>query len=285
MIIVTGATGRLGRHVIAGLLESVPASEIVAAVRNPDKAGDLAAQGVQVREADYTKPETLRAALRGADKVLLISGNDLSGGRPAQHRAVVDAAKAAGAGLLAYTSILRAESSALRLAQEHRETERDVRASGLPFVFLRNGWYFENQTAALGPAVQHGAILGCAGDGRFASAAIADYAAAAVAVLTGSGHENAVYELAGDTSYTLADLAAEVSEQSGQPVAYNDLPPEGYQAALAGFGLPAALAGLLVDAEQGASRGELDSTSRDLHTLIGRSTATLRDAVAAALTP
>jgi len=284
MIVVTGATGKLGRLVIQRLLEKVPPAEIVAAVRTPEKAADLAALGVQVRQADYAQPETLRPAFAGAEKVLLISGNELLGGRVAQHQAVIDAAKAEGVKLLAYTSILRADTSALALAREHKATEESIRASGLPFVFLRDGWYFENQTEALGPAVQHGAILGT-GEGRYASAARSDYAAAAVAVLTGPGHENKIYELAGDASYTLSDLAAEVSRQSGKPVAYTNLPPEAYQAALEGFGLPAALAAYLVDADLGAAQGELDDSSGDLRALIGRPTVTLADAVAAALRP
>ncbi len=286
MIIVTGATGKLGRLVIAGLLESVPPAQIVAAVRTPEKAADLAALGVQVRQADYTEPATLRPALAGADKVLLISSSDLGAGsdaRVAQHQAVIAAAKGAGIKLLAYTSMLRADTSVLALAKVHKATEENIRASGLPFVFLRNGWYFENQTEVLAPAIQHGAILGAAGEGRFASAARSDYAAAAVSVLTGPGHENKAYELAGDTPYTLSELAAEVSKQAGKPVAYNDLSPEAYQSALVGFGLPADLAGLLVDAEVGAARGELDGPSDDLRALTGRPTITLADAVAAAL--
>lgn len=284
MIAVTGATGKLGRLVIAGLLEKIPAAEIIAAVRDPSKAADMAGRGVQVRRADYSEPDTLRAAFEGAEKVLLISSNEFTGSGP-QHRAVIEAAKGAGATLLAYTSILRADVSALTLSEKHKETEADVRASGLPFVFLRNGWYFENQTDALGPALQHGAILGAAGEGRFASATRADYAAAAVTVLTGAGHENRAYELAGDFPYTLSELAAEVAKQAGKPVAYNNLPPSDYQAALEGFGLPAMLAAFLVDAEVCASRGELDDASGDLHRLIGRDTATLADAVSAALKP
>ena len=285
MIVVTGATGKLGRLVIAGLLEKVLPAEIVAAVRTPEKAADLAARGVQVKQADYSEPETLHLAFAGAEKVLLISGSELLGGRVAQHQAVIEAAKSAGAALLAYTSILRANISTLALAREHKATEENIRASGLPFVFLRDGWYFENQTEALGPAVQHGAILGAAGEGRFASAARSDYAAAAVAVLTGLGHENKIYELAGDAPYTLSELAAEVSKQAGKPVAYNNLSPQDYQAALEGFGLPAALAAYLVDADLGAANGELDDSSGDLHRLIGRPTATLADAVAAVLKP
>ena len=283
MIAVTGATGKLGRLIVAGLLEKVPASEIVAAVRTPEKAADLAALGVQVREADYDKPDTLASALAGADKVLLISGSDLGADRVAQHQSVIEAAKSVGAALLAFTSELHADSSPLKLAATYQKTEENIRASGLPFVFLRNGWYFENQTAMLGPAIQHGAMIGCAGEGRFASAAIADYAAAAVAVLTSSGQENKIYELAGDFPYTLADMAAEVTNQAGKPVVYTDLPPDAYQNALVGFGLPAFMAELLADAEVGASKGALDDSSGDLHRLIGRSTMTLAGAVAAAM--
>ena len=283
MIVVTGATGKLGRHVIEGLLEKVPAAQIVAAVRDPQKAADIAALGVTVRQADYTRPDTLNAALAGAEKLLLISSSEV-GQRIPQHLAVIEAATNAGVKLLAYTSILRADTSALALAADHKATEAGIRASGLPFVFLRNGWYLENQTESLGPALQHGAIIGAAGEGRFASAARSDYAAAAVAVLTQPGHENKVYELAGDTSYTLSDLAREVSRQAGKPIAYNNLPPAEFQKALEGFGLPAELARMLADADSGAARGELDSKSDDLHTLIGRPALSLADAVAAALT-
>jgi NAD(P)H dehydrogenase (quinone) len=282
MILVTGATGKLGRHVVEGLLKEVPAAEIVAAVRNPQKAADLAARGVQVRQADYTRPDTLRRAFAGAEKLLLISSNEL-GQRTPQHLAVVAAAKSAGVGLLAYTSVLRADSSTLVLAAEHKATEEAIRASGLKFTFLRNGWYLENHTEQLGPAVQHGAIVGAAGNGRFASASRSDYAAAAVAVLTGAGHENKIYELAGDNPFTLAELASEVSRQAGKPVAYNNLPPEQYREVLVGFGIPPAIASMLVDSDVGASRGELDSSSRDLHHLIGRPTVTLADAVASGL--
>ena len=286
MIAVTGATGHLGRLVIDGLLQTLPASEIIAVVRTPAKAADLAALGVQVREGDYTKPETLRPALAGATKVLLISSSDLSTGsdaRAAQHAAVVDAAKAEGVSLLAYTSIMRADTSTLLLARVHKATEDSIRASGLPFVFLRNGWYFENQTEALAPAIEHGAILGAAGEGKFASAGRADYAAAAVAALTLPGQESKIYELAGDTPYTLTELAAEVSRQSGKPVAYQNLTPAEYQKALEGFGLPAPLPELLTDAEVGASAGELDGSSADMRSLTGRPTLTLAEAVGAAL--
>lgn len=278
MIVVTGATGKLGRHVINELLKKVPATQIIAAVRNPEKASDLAKLGVHVREADYSKPATLASALAGTEKLLLISSTDL-GQRLPQHQAVIDAAVAANVKLIAYTSILRADTSTLSLASEHVATEKAIRQSSLPFVFLRNGWYLENHTESLGPAVQHGAILGAAGEGRFSSAARLDYATAAAVVLTDPGHGNKVYELGGDESFSLSELAAEAAKVAQSPVVYRNLPQKEYEAALVGFGLPEVLASMLADSDAGASRGELETNSRDLHNLIGRPTTTLAVAV------
>jgi NAD(P)H dehydrogenase (quinone) len=285
MIVITGATGQLGRLVIQSLLRSVPASQIVAAVRSPEKAQDLSALGVVVRQADYAQPATLRAAFAGADKLLLISSNEL-GQRAAQHRAAIDAAKEAGVKLIAYTSVLHADTSVLGLAGEHRETEAMLKDAGLPFVLLRNGWYTENYTASVPTALAHGALLGSAGAGRIASAARADYADAAAAVLTQDaqiGQAGQVYELAGDAAYTLADLAAEVAKQSGKPVVYNDMPEAQYKAALVGFGLPEAIAGLLSDSDAGAAKGALFDDGRALSRLIGRPTTPLAASVTAAL--
>ncbi|WNG21578.1 SDR family oxidoreductase [Cystobacter fuscus] len=282
MFLVTGATGKLGQHVIEGLLKKVPAGQIIAVVRNPQKAADLAAKGVQVRQADYGRPETLAAAFAGATRVLLISSSEV-GQRIAQHRAVVEAARKAGVRLFVYTSILHADSSGLALAAEHKATEQLIRDSGLPFVFLRNGWYFENYTENLAPALQHGALLGSSGEGRIAAASRADYAAAAVEVLTGTGHENRVYELAGDTSFTQSELAAEVSRQSGRSIVYKDLPPAQYQGVLEQAGVPGAFAGILVDSSEKAGRGELNDSSGQLGRLIGRPTTRLADAVATAV--
>jgi NAD(P)H dehydrogenase (quinone) len=282
MILVTGATGKLGRHVIDGLLKKVPAQEIIAAVRDPQKAADLSARGVQVRQADYNRPETLTAAFKGVTRVLLISSSE-NGQRVAQHRAVVEAARAAGARLLAYTSILHAEGSRLLLAREHQTTEKLIRDSGLPFVFLRNGWYFENYTENLAPALAHGAILGSSGEGRVAAASREDYAAAAVEVLTGTGHDNRVYELAGDTSFSLSELASEVSRQVGRPIVYKDLPEAQYRGVLEQAGVPGVLANLLADSSLRLGQGELNDGSRDLSRLIGRPTGRLADAVTAAV--
>ncbi|MEQ1685619.1 MAG: NAD(P)H-binding protein [Burkholderiaceae bacterium] len=282
MIVVTGATGQLGRLVIQNLLRTVPAGNIVALARDPAKAADLAALGVRVRQADYTRPDTLAAALAGATKLLLISSSEV-GQRVAQHRAVIDAAVRAGVALVAYTSLLHADTSPLGLALEHKETEAMLKASGLPFVLLRNGWYTENYAASVPAALAHGAVIGSAGEGRIASAARADYAAAAAAVLTGADQAGRVYELAGDTAYTLAEFAAEIARQSGQAVVYKNLPEADYAAALLGFGLPQPLAAMLADSDTGASAGGLFDAGRQLSALIGHGTTPLRDTVAAAL--
>lgn len=282
MIAITGATGQLGRLVIQNLLNTVPASQIVAAVRSPEKAADLAALGVQVRQADYTQPATLDAAFQGVDKLLLISSSEV-GQRAPQHAAVIAAAQKAGVKLLAYTSLLRADSSPLGLAAEHKETEAMLRASGLPHVLLRNGWYTENYTGSVPAALQYGAVMGSAKDGRIASAARADYAAAAAAVLTKEGQAGQVYELAGDTAYTLAELAAEIASQSGKPVVYNDLPEADYKAALMQVGLPEGFAALLADSDVGASKGALFDDSHQLSQLIGRPTTPLAEVVKTAL--
>ncbi len=282
MIAITGATGQLGRLVIDALLRKVPAAEIVAIARSPAKAADLAARGVQVRAGDYTKPETLAAAFEGIDTLLLISSSEV-GQRVAQHKAVIDAAKAAGVGFVAYTSILDADDSPIGLAEEHRQTEAALRASGLPFALLRNGWYTENYLAGLQPAITHGAVLGSSGDGRIAAATRADFAEAAAAVLTSPVQAGQIYELAGDAPFTMAEYAAEIGRQAGKTVVYKDMPEADYRAALLGVGLPGFLADLVSQSSACAAKGALDDDSHTLSRLIGRPTTPLRDAVAAAL--
>jgi NAD(P)H dehydrogenase (quinone) len=282
MIVVTGASGQLGRLVIKELLKKLPANEIVAAVRTPEKIADLAALGVQVRLADYAQPATLDAAFKGAAQLLLISSSEV-GQRLPQHRNAIDAAKRAGVGLVAYTSVLRADTSPLGLAAEHKETEALLRASGLPHVVLRNGWYTENYLASVPTALQHGVYIGSAGEGKIASAARADYAAAAAAVLTGAGQAGKVYELAGDEAYTLTELAAEIARQSGKAVVYQNLPEADFKEALLGAGLPEHVAGLLSDSDAGVSKGGLFDDGHQLSRLIGRPTTTLATLVKAAL--
>lgn len=282
MYAITGATGQLGRLVIDALLRTTPPDRIVAAVRDPGRAADLAERGVLVREADYERPDTLAQAFAGVERLLLVSSNAL-GRRVAQHRACIDAAAANGVGLLAYTSVLHADRSPLGLAEEHRETEALLRASGIPWVLLRNGWYTENHMMGVPAALAHGALLGAAGIGRIASAARADYAEAAAAVLAGGDAAGRIHELAGDAGWTLPDLARELSAQAGTPVAYRDLPEAGYEAALLGAGLPPDLARLIADSDACAARGALDDDGRALSRLIGRPTTPLSASVAAAL--
>jgi len=284
MLAVTGATGQLGRLVIAALLKKVPASSVVAAVRNVEKAKNIAALGVQVRQADYNKPESWDAAFKGADRALLISSNEI-GQRAKQHRVVVEAAKHAGVKLLAYTSVLRADTSVLGLAGEHKATEEAIRASGVPFVFLRNGWYTENYDSVVKTASQVGAVYGCAGDGRISAASRADYADAAAVVLSGTGHEGKIYELGGDTAFTLAELAAEIGAQVGKSISYVNLGEPEYRKVLIGMGLPETYAALLADSDTGIAKGALYDESHQLSKLIARKTTPVSIAVKAALQP
>lgn len=281
-IVVTGATGQLGRLVIEGLLEQVPADRVTAVVRDADKAAPLAARGVTLKVADYSRPETLRGVFAAGDKVLLISGSEV-GQRVPQHQAVIDAAKEAGVALLAYTSVLGGPAADFRLADEHRVTEQAITESGLPYVLLRNGWYNENYTERLAPVLEHGAVVAAAGEGRVASAARADYAAAAVAVLTGEGHENTAYELSGDTAWSFAEYAAEIARQTGKEITYRAVSEEEVKGILTGAGLPEPLAAILADVDTAIERGLLAATPGDLSRLTGRPTTPIADSLAVAL--
>jgi NAD(P)H dehydrogenase (quinone) len=282
-ILVTGASGQLGHLVVDALLRTLPAAQVVAGARNPQKAADLAARGVEVREVDYERPEALTAALAGIDRLLLISSSEI-GRRAPQHRNVIDAAKQAHIKLLAYTSVLHADTSALGLAEEHRQTEQALAAAGIPHVVLRNGWYTENYAASIPTALEHGAFLGSAGEGRISSAARRDYAEAAAAVLaSGELQAGRIYELAGDTAYTLAELAAEVSRQTGKTVVYQNLPEAEYRQVLIAAGLPEPVAALLADSDVAASQGALFDDSGTLGRLLGRPTKPLAETIATVL--
>ncbi|HFV9237448.1 TPA: SDR family oxidoreductase [Enterobacter mori] len=278
MIAITGATGQLGQLVIEELLKTVPASQIVAIVRNPAKAEALSNQGIVVRQGDYTDQAAFTTALNGVDKLLLISSSEV-GQRATQHQNVINAAKAAGVKFIAYTSLLHADPSPLGLHVEHVDTEKALAESGVPYALLRNGWYTENYLASAPPALEHGVFIGAAGEGKIASATRADYAAAAAKVVSEDGHAGNVYELAGDSAWTLSELAAELSKQSGKPVAYQNLSEADFAAALKGVGLPAGLADMLADSDTGASKGGLFDDSRTLSKLIGRPTTTLAESV------
>ena len=282
MIAITGATGQLGQHVIEELLKTVPASQIVAIVRNQAKAEALRQQGGVVRQADYTDEAAFTTALNGVDKLLLISSSEV-GQRAVQHQNVINAAKAAGVKFIAYTSLLHADKSPLGLHVEHVETENALAASGVPYALLRNGWYTENYLASAPSALEHGVFMGAAGEGKIASATRADYAAAAAKVISEEGHAGKVYELAGDNAWTLSELAAELSKQSGKPVTYQNLSEADFAAALKGVGLPAGLAEMLADSDTGASKGGLFDDSHTLSKLIGRPTTPLAESVKAIL--
>ncbi|GAB2721836.1 SDR family oxidoreductase [Streptomyces bullii] len=280
-IIVTGATGKLGGHVVEQLLEKVPADQITAVARTAEKAADFADRGVRIALADYNAPETFDTLFSAGDKVLLISGNEFDKGRVRQHEVVIDAAKAAGVALLAYTSAPGSLTAAL--ADDHRGTEEAIFASGLPYALLRNGWYHENYTENLAPVLEHNAVVAAAGEGRISTASRADYAAAAVAVLTGEGHENTTYELGGDTAWSFAEYAAELSRQTGKEITYNAVTPEVLTGILAGAGLPEPLAAVFAGVDASIEKGELAVSTGDLNRLIGRPTTPLSEAVAAAL--
>jgi NAD(P)H dehydrogenase (quinone) len=280
-IVVTGATGNLGRHVVGQLLEKVPAEQVTAVVRSAEKAADLAAKGVKLAVADYNAPETYDGVFAAGDKVLLISGSEIGNDRPGQHQVVIDAAKAAGVALLAYTSAPGTLTAAL--ADDHRATEKSLTASGLPYVLLRNGWYNENYTESIGMALEHGAVTQAAGAGRVSSAARADFAAAAVAVLTGEGHENQTYELGGDEPWGFAEYAAEISKQTGKEIAYNSVSVETFTEILKGAGLPEPVAAVIAGVDASIEKGELVVPSGDLARLIGRPATPISESIAAAL--
>ncbi|MEN4887110.1 SDR family oxidoreductase [Enterobacter ludwigii] len=282
MIAITGATGQLGQLVIEQLLNTVPANQIVAIVRNPAKAEALSQQGITVRQGDYADESTMTSALKGVEKLLLISSSEV-GQRATQHQNVINAAKAAGVKFIAYTSLLHADKSPLGLHVEHVATEKALAESGIPYALLRNGWYTENYLASAPPALEHGVFIGAAGEGKIASTTRADYAAAAARVISGDGHAGNVYELAGDHAWTLSELAAELSKQSGKNVTYQNMSEADFAAALKGVGLPAGLADMLADSDVGASKGGLFDDSHTLSKLIGRPTTPLSESIKAIL--
>jgi NAD(P)H dehydrogenase (quinone) len=278
-IAITLASGQLGRLVVQALQTRAPHDDVVALVRSPEKALDL---GVDVREADYDRPDTLDRALADVDTLLLISG-PVPGTRVAQHRNAIDAAKRAGVQRIVYTSALHADVSPLDIAPDHRATEAMLKESGVPYTILRHGWYTENYLSSVSGALAGGALLGSARDARISSATRADYAAADAAVLVGTGHEGKTYELAGDEAWTFADFAAEISRQSGRDIPYRDLPPSEYIAILESVGLPHGLAKAIAGWDVAAAQGALFDDSRTLSKLIGRPTTPLSVAVAEAL--
>lgn len=282
MYAVTGATGALGRSVVEALMRRVAPAEIVALARDPARAADTVPDGVRVRAFDYDASDSLTASLDGVTRLLFISSSDVRR-RVGQHRAVVDAARAAKVELLAYTSVIHADRNPISVAASHRETEAMIAASGLRHALLRNGWYTENYLIGADAAMAHGALLGSTGDGRISAAARADYAEAAAVVLTGEAAADRTYELGGDEAFTLSDVAAVLSEAAGRQVVYRDLSEAEYRAALVDAGLPDGFAAALAGYSADAASGILADDSRTLSRLIGRPTRTMRDILLGAL--
>ncbi|MEV4953246.1 SDR family oxidoreductase [Paenarthrobacter nitroguajacolicus] len=281
-IVITGATGQLGRHVIEALLErNVPADSIVATGRSIEKLSNFVARGVRAVAMDYDDAASVAQALKGATKVLLISGSAV-GQRVEQHRTVIEAAKAEGVELLAYTSIANADTTRMKLATEHQATESILKESGVPFALLRNSWYIENYTDQLPGTLAQGALAGSAGNGKVSGASRADYAQAAAAVLVAEHQAGKIYELGGDEAFTLDELAAEISAASGKSIEYRDLPVDQYADLLTGAGVPEAFAQILADTDLGIGRGDLLVTTGDLRKLIGRPATALSEAVRSA---
>ena len=282
-IVVTGATGHLGHLIVEALLrDGATASEIVAGGRNVAKLEDLAAEGVTTVSLDYNDAASIAAALDGADILVLVSASD-PGQRLPQHRALVDAAVAAGVKRIVYTSAPKATTSGLVLAPDHKATEELIEASGIPFTILRNNWYTENYVGDAKQSAQTGALVASVGDGRVASASRKDYADAAAVVVLNPGHEGKIYELSGDVAWTHDDLAAAISELTGKPVAYTPIDSEAHRELLKSHGLDDGTAGFVVALQRNIREGDLDDTSGDLARLIGRPTTPLRAGLAEAL--
>lgn len=280
---VTAGSGQLGQLVVAALARRAGPAAVAAIVRDPTRAASLFPEGVTIRQGDYERPDTLDAAFAGAERLLLISSNAV-GQRVAQHRNAIEAAKRAGVARIAYTSVLRADTSKLALADEHLQTEALIAASGLPYALLRNGWYTENYTASIPAALAHGAVIGSAKDGRIAGAARADYAEAAVAALLDEdAPSDAVHELAGDEAFTMAEFAAELSRQAGREIPYIDMPEAEYRAALVTAGLPEPYAALIADSSTATADGAVFDDGHALSRLIGRPTTPLAATIAEAL--
>lgn len=279
-IAITGATGQLGQLVIQALLKRVSADQIVALVRDQKKATALAEQGVELRHFDYDAPESLAPALQGIDKLLLISANEV-GRRSPQHKAVIEAAQLAQVPYIAYTSLLRADISPLGLAQEHRETEALIQASGLRYTLLRNNWYNENYLAGVEHNVASGKLFSATKNGSISSASRADYAEAAAEVLTTQGHEQKTYELAGSQSFTKTDLATYIAHAASKPVQYLEIDAESFAQGLTQAGLPEPVVNLITEADVETAHGAMFSDRTDLEQLIGRKTTTIQSQVEA----
>ena len=272
---ITGATGQLGQLVVQKLKDKNPDAKLVALVRNPDKAKPL---GIEAKAFDYEQPEALPKALEDIDRLVFISGSEI-GKRETQHKNVINAAKQAQVKQIAYTSLLHADTSSMIIAPEHLATEKMLQDSGIPHTILRNGWYTENYTAGLKQAVEQGAIIGSAGDGKISSATREDYAEAIAETIINDDHTGKTYELAGDQTFTMQDLAAEVSKQTGKNIEFVNLPEAEYAQKLQEIRLPEGMAKAFASLDYSASKNDLHDESGELARLINRPTTSLSQAV------
>lgn len=270
--LVTGASGQLGQLTVDHLATLVAKDDIIALVRTPEQAAIFAAKGIETRNGDYEDPASLEAAFAGVDRLLLIASSSFDNDvRISHHANAINAAKAAGVGFIAYTSILNAKENTLGLAIVHKAAEIAIEESGLPHTILRNGWYTENMGMGIAQALQMGQHFGAAGDGKYATASRQDYAEAAAIVLVG-GHDGEVLELAGDEAFTLTDFAQTLTDLSGKPVAYVDMPVQAFNDALVGAGVPEGFISFMVDVDSKLASGVLFDDSKTLSKLIGRPT-------------
>ena len=280
---ITGATGVLGSLVLDDLLaRGVPATKLVALVRDSSKAASRTATGIVVREANYDDAARWPSALKGIDTLLLISSSE-AGARVPQHSAVIQGAITAGVQRIVYTSLLRADTSQLALAPEHKATEELLAASGLAVTVLRNGWYIENYIGQISQYLATGSIVDATGGATINAATRADYAAVAATVLTDAGHEGRTYELGG-TGFTIADLAAIITDVTGTTVVEHGVSPAELTAILQNdAGLPAPTAAFVASLDEGTARGDLATNSTDLADILGRPSTPVADAVRAAV--
>jgi NAD(P)H dehydrogenase (quinone) len=279
---VTGATGHLGQLVVTGLLKKLSPQDVVAVVRNMAKAAGIVQQGARVQVADYGNPDALERAFAGVEKVLLISSSEV-GRRIAQHRNVIDAAKIAGVKHIVYTSAPKATTTDLIVAPEHKTTEEYLYQSGIPYTIMRNNWYTENYLPQVEVARKTGAIVSAAAKGRVASASRSDYAAGAIAVLLGQGHDGKVYELGGDYAWDYEELAKTIGEIIQKPVAYRPVDPRTLVGILKEAGQDEGIAGFIAALDGNIAAGLLAEVTGQLSTLIGRSTKPLKEGLMDAL--
>ena len=281
-IVVTGASGKLGKLVLKELL-AAGAADILATTRTPENLAEFASQGVDVRQADFKNPASLEDAFKGGTRLLLISTTDV-GSRVPQHGAAIDAAKAAGVEHVIYTSWPDPQHSVAAVSPDHAATEDLVLKSGLKFTFLGNYLYSETLMFGLPKALETGKLFGAAGDGRAAYVTRQDCAYAAAGVLNNAvRYENKRLGISGPVAYTRSEIAQLASGITGKPLVYVDLPAEDFGKALVGAGMPEGFAKLFVSFELAIKAGELEAVTQDVSEVSGHTPASLSDFLKSAL--